>query len=131
MFQKVMNASKKNILLRWMDSKIRASGPLVVSNAYGPEAHKIMVVVAFGEVLPPPSTRSYHIRAQLSSPFPARLAAPPPSGSGQLLVGHCVDQRHLEPAMIQRPAHTLDVAVLPQQLHRVNLTGTVRCCVGG
>ncbi len=32
------------ILLRWMDSNIRAFGPLSVSNAYGASPHKIMVL---------------------------------------------------------------------------------------
>ena len=50
---------------------------------------------------------------------------------GKLLVSHGINQRNLNPAVVQRPAHTLDIAVLLQQFHSVNLAGTVRGCVRG
>lgn len=44
----------------------------------------------------------------------------------QQLVSHRVNHRDLNPAVVQGPAHSLDVAVLVQQLHRVDLAKAVR-----
>ncbi len=85
----------------------------VVSNAYGPSGPQNNGFVSFAEVLPPPSTRYYQTRAQMSSPFSARLCPATAAPGAELLVCHRVDQRHLKAAMIESPANSIDVAVLP------------------
>ena len=79
----------------------------------------------------PPSTTSYTIRSLLSSHLSPGLAPTAAAFGRQALVSHGIDKRDFHAAVVQRPPHAVDIAILFQQLHRVNLAHGMRRSVRG
>jgi hypothetical protein len=117
------------ILLRSLLPKKLRPAPRRPRTHTGRSAHKIMVLWRLACGRTTLSTTSYIMRALLSSAFSSGFGPAASAFGRQLLVCQGVNQRHFQAAVVEGAPYAVDVSVLLQQFHGVNLSRTVWRCV--